>query len=60
LWQNEQAKRYIPLTRCSPSLPEDVQIVLCAGAPDTEEVEREVVHEASKWPNVRLMKGNGA
>jgi starch synthase len=39
-----------------PSLPEDVQIVLCAGAPDTEEVEREVVHEASKWPNVRLIR----
>lgn len=38
------------------SLPEDVQIVLCAGAPDTEEVEREVVREAAKWRNVRLIR----
>jgi starch synthase len=39
-----------------PDLPEDVQIVLCAGAPDTPEVEREVVRAASKWPNVRLIR----
>jgi len=39
-----------------PSLPEDVQVVLCAGAPDTEEVEREVVKEAAKWRNVRLIR----
>jgi starch synthase len=39
-----------------PDLPEDVQIVLCAGAPDTPEVEREVVTAASKWPNVRLIR----
>jgi starch synthase len=39
-----------------PSLPEDVQVVLCAGAPDTEEVEHEVVKEAAKWRNVRLIR----
>jgi len=39
-----------------PDLPEDVQIVLCAGAPDTPEVEAEVVGEAAKWPNVRLIR----
>lgn len=38
------------------SLPEDVQVVLCAGAPDTEDIEQEVVREASKWPNVRLIR----
>ena len=38
------------------NLPEDVQVVLCAGAPDTEEVERELVEEAAKWPNVRLIR----
>ena len=37
-------------------LPEDVQVVLCAGAPDTEEVEREVVEKAAKWRNVRLIR----
>jgi len=39
-----------------PNLPDDVQIVLCAGAPDTPEVEREVVSEAAKWRNVRLIR----
>ncbi|HCD42038.1 MAG TPA: glycogen synthase, partial [Firmicutes bacterium] len=39
-----------------PDLPEDVQVVLCAGAPDTPEVEAEVVGEAAKWPNVRLIR----
>ena len=38
------------------NLPEDVQVVVCAGAPDTEEVERELVQEAAKWPNVKLIR----
>jgi len=37
-------------------LPEDTQVVLCAGAPDTEEIEREVVERAEGKRNVVLIR----
>ncbi len=39
-----------------PYLPRDVQVVLCAGAADTEEIEREVAHRAAESPNVVLIR----
>ncbi|MCR4401336.1 MAG: glycogen synthase [Firmicutes bacterium] len=49
-------KGIIHLLDAVPYLPEDVQIVLCAGAPDTEEIEREVVERTAGRPNVVLIR----
>lgn len=50
-------KGIIHLLDAVPYLPEDVQVVLCAGAPDTEELEREVVERTAGRPNVVLIRG---
>lgn len=49
-------KGIVHLLDAVPYLPEDVQVVLCAGAPDTEEIEREVVERAAGKPNVVLIR----
>ncbi|NLS44125.1 MAG: glycogen synthase [Firmicutes bacterium] len=65
IWENyilfvgriSKQKGIFHLLNAVPYLPNDVQIVICGGAADTEEIEREVVYEAAKWRNVKLIRG---
>ncbi|MDI7246233.1 MAG: glycogen synthase [Bacillota bacterium] len=49
-------KGIVHLLDAVPYLPADVQVVVCAGAPDTEEIEREVAERAAGKPNVVLIR----
>ncbi|MGE5572443.1 MAG: glycogen synthase [Bacteroidota bacterium] len=49
-------KGIVHLLDAVPYLPADVQVVVCAGAPDTEEIEREVAERAAGRPNVVLIR----
>lgn len=49
-------KGIVHLLDAVPHLPGDVQVVLCAGAPDTEEIEREVMERVAGKPNVVLIR----
>lgn len=49
-------KGIVHLLDAVPYLPHDIQVVLCAGAPDTEEIEREVAERVAGRPNVVLIR----
>ncbi len=49
-------KGIVHLLDAAPYLPAHVQIVLCAGAPDTQEIEREVAARVAGRPNVVLVR----
>ncbi|MEW6230219.1 MAG: glycogen synthase, partial [Bacillota bacterium] len=49
-------KGIVHLLDAVPCLPRDVQVVLCAGAPDTEEIEREVMERVAGKTNIVLIR----
>lgn len=49
-------KGIVHLLDAVPHLSRNVQIVLCAGTPDTEEIEREVMERVAGKPNVVLIR----
>lgn len=49
-------KGIVHLLDAVPHLPRDVQVVLCAGAPDTEEIEREVMERVAGKTNIVLIR----